>query len=68
MAPNPFDIITEADARVLPNGSTVRLARNGHITPLAADTLRAKRITVVRDDGVRCREQPAACGAPAPVR
>jgi ribose 5-phosphate isomerase B len=47
-----FDIITEADARLLPPGSTIELARGGHITPLAADTLRDLRITVVRADGL----------------
>jgi ribose 5-phosphate isomerase B len=45
-----FDIITEADARVLDPGSTVRLAARGHITPLAADTLRERRITVIGED------------------
>ena len=44
-----FDIITEADARVLARGETVELTRGGHITPLAADTLKERRITVVRD-------------------
>ena len=44
-----FDIITEADARVLPRGGTVMLAREGHITPLAADTLKERRVTVVED-------------------
>jgi len=44
-----FDIITEADARTLPRGETVTLARRGHVTPLAEDTLRERRITVVRD-------------------
>jgi ribose 5-phosphate isomerase B len=44
-----FDIITEADARVLEPGSVVVLAPRGHVTPLAADTLRARRITVVSD-------------------
>jgi ribose 5-phosphate isomerase B len=43
-----FDIITETDARVLARGETVELARGGHITPLAADTLRERRVTVVR--------------------
>ena len=42
-----FDIITEADARILDVGSTVELAANGHITPLARDTLAARRVTVV---------------------
>jgi hypothetical protein len=44
-----FEIITETDARVLPPGETVMLARGGHITPLAADTLRERRVTVVRE-------------------
>ena len=44
-----FDIITEADARVLQRGETVTLSRRGHITPLALDTLRDRRITVVRE-------------------
>ncbi|HET7698293.1 MAG TPA: RpiB/LacA/LacB family sugar-phosphate isomerase [Vicinamibacterales bacterium] len=42
-----FEIITEADARQLERGATVELARGGHITPLAADTLRERRVTVV---------------------
>ena len=67
MAPNPFDIITEADARMLPHGSTVRLTRHGHVTPLAADTLRARRITVVRDDGVPAGDI-AALAPPADIR
>ena len=41
-----FDIITESDARALERGETVRLAKNGHITPLAADTLRERRVAV----------------------
>jgi ribose 5-phosphate isomerase B len=42
-----FDIITEADARILDLGSTVELARGGVVTPLAKDTLNARRVTVV---------------------
>jgi ribose 5-phosphate isomerase B len=42
-----FDIITEADARLIERGSTVELAQGGHVTPLAADTLRERRVTVV---------------------
>jgi ribose 5-phosphate isomerase B len=42
-------MITEADARVLDYGSTVALVAGGHITPLAEDTLRARRVVVVRD-------------------
>ena len=43
-----FDIITEADARTLDIGVTVELAATGHVTPLARDTLAARRVTVVR--------------------
>jgi ribose 5-phosphate isomerase B len=42
-----FDIITEADARTLDVGATVGLAAGGHVTPLARDTLAARRVTVV---------------------
>lgn len=42
-----FSILTEADARVLEHGSTVALSPGGHITPLAQDTLRERRITVI---------------------
>ncbi|HEX6465468.1 MAG TPA: RpiB/LacA/LacB family sugar-phosphate isomerase [Vicinamibacterales bacterium] len=42
-----FEIITEADARLIELGATVELAKGGHVTPLAADTLRERRITVV---------------------
>lgn len=44
-----FQMITEADARLLDRGGTVMLVDGGHITPLAHDTLRARRITVVRE-------------------
>jgi ribose 5-phosphate isomerase B len=44
-----FAIITEADARVLPFGDTVVLEKGGHVTPLAQDTLRERRITVVSE-------------------
>src|SRR6476646_484190 len=42
-----FEIITENDARQIEPGATVELAKGGHVTPLAADTLREKRVTVV---------------------
>src|SRR5512132_2347555 len=42
-----FEIITEADARTLDIGATVELAAGGHVTPLARDTLAARRVTVV---------------------
>jgi len=42
-------MVTEADARVLEYGSTIVLVAGGHVTPLAQDTLRARRISVVRE-------------------
>jgi ribose 5-phosphate isomerase B len=60
-----FEIITEADARVLARGETVELMRGGHITPLAADTLKERRITVVRDGQVSVAD---AALAPPDVR
>ena len=42
-------MLTEADARVLEYGGTIVLATGGHVTPLAQDTLRARRVTVVAD-------------------
>jgi len=44
-----FQMITEADARVLEYGSSVVLAPGGHVTPLAQDTLSARRVSVVRE-------------------
>jgi ribose 5-phosphate isomerase B len=44
-----FDIITEAEARLLEPGSSVALNRGGHVTPLALDTLRARRVTLLRE-------------------
>jgi len=52
-----FDIITEADARTLDIGSTVELATGGHVTPLARDTLAARRVTVI---GAGSRDAGAA--------
>lgn len=42
-------MVTEADARVLEYGSTIVLVAGGHITPLAQDTLAARRISVIAD-------------------
>ena len=42
-----FDIITEADARTIDVGATVELAKGGQVTPLAKDTLAARRVTVI---------------------
>jgi ribose 5-phosphate isomerase B len=44
-----FQMVTEADARSLEYGSAIVLVAGGHITPLALDTLKARRITIVRD-------------------
>jgi ribose 5-phosphate isomerase B len=44
-----FQMITEADARVLEYGSSVTLVAGGHVTPLAQDTLNARRIAIVRE-------------------
>jgi ribose 5-phosphate isomerase B len=61
-----FDMITEADARVLTRGETVTLAGGGHITPLAQDTLKERRITVIREG--RTSEDEAALAPPADIR
>jgi ribose 5-phosphate isomerase B len=46
-----FQMITEADARVIEYGATVTLVTGGHVTPLAADTLKARRVSVIRESG-----------------
>ena len=51
-----FEIITESDARALNRGETVSLSRRGHVTPLAEDTLRERRITVLREDAAAADE------------
>jgi ribose 5-phosphate isomerase B len=61
-----FEIITESDARVLARGETVMLARGGHITPLAQDTLNERRIVVVRDGQASADE--TALVPPADIR
>jgi len=58
-----FDIITESDARVLPHGEPVILARRGHITPLAQDTLRERRIAVIHEDRASADEASLAPAA-----
>jgi ribose 5-phosphate isomerase B len=60
-----FQIITEADARVLDYGTTIVLVSGGHVTPLAQDTLNSRRISVVREghDG-----DVAALAPPAEIR
>ncbi len=61
-----FDIITESDARMLPRGEAVMLARGGHVTPLALDTLRERRITVVHEG--RTSDEEASLAPPADIR
>src|SRR4051794_11036670 len=61
-----FDIITESDARVLPRGEAVLLARGGHVTPLAQDTLRERRISVIAEG--RASPEEASLAPPADVR
>lgn len=61
-----FDIITEADARVLRRGETVMLSRRGHITPLAQDTLNERRVVVVHEGAATPDELSLA--PPADVR
>ena len=61
-----FEIITETDARVLDRGETVMLARGGHITPLAADTLKERRVTVIREG--QAPESAAALAPKADIR
>lgn len=57
-------MITEADARTLDLGTTVVLVSGGHITPLAQDTLTARRISVVSERAV----EDVDSLAPRPVR
>ena len=47
MATRRFAFIGEVEARALETGVTVELEAGGHVTPLAWDTLRARRVTVV---------------------
>jgi ribose 5-phosphate isomerase B len=61
-----FEIIAEADARLLDIGETVALARGGHVTPLAADTLKARRVTVLMDD--RLAEADEHLAPPSEIR
>ena len=47
MAIRRFQLISETEARQIEHGSTVELEKGGHVTPLAWDTLRARRVNVV---------------------
>src|SRR5947207_8645350 len=55
-----FEIITEADARTLPRGEAVTLAKGGHVTPLAQDTLNERRIEVVVEGRASANEAALA--------
>jgi ribose 5-phosphate isomerase B len=61
-----FEMITETEARALAPGETVTLARGGHITPLAQDTLSERRVTVVREG--RTAPDDRTLAPPADIR
>ena len=67
MAVRRFAIITETDARLIEPGATVELEARGHVTPLAADTLRERRVTVV-SAGSADPSLPADLAPVSPVR
>ncbi len=60
-----FDMITETIARTLERGSTITLAKGGHVTPLALDTLNERRVTVVREGALG---DPGTLAPVSPVR
>lgn len=62
-----FEIITEADARTIDIGATVELVKGGHVTPLAKDTLAARRVTVV-PAGTTDASLPADLAPPSEIR
>ena len=47
-----FKFIGETEAQRIDVGSTVELEQGGHVTPLAQETLQARRVTVVRAGSV----------------
>ena len=61
-----FDLITESDARVLPPGEPVMLARGGQVTPLAHDTMKERRIAIVHE--ARVSDDEASLVPAADVR
>lgn len=62
-----FDIITETDARQIEHGATVELSPGGHVTPLARDTLNARRVSVVPAGSVD-PTLPSDLAPPAEIR
>lgn len=67
MAVRKFSMITETDALSIEHGSTVELEKGGLVTPLAQDTLRDRRVTVVRAGSVD-PSIPADLAPVSPVR
>jgi ribose 5-phosphate isomerase B len=67
VATRRFGIISEVEARHIEPGTTVELEAGGHVTPLAADTLRERRVTVVPAGSVD-PALPADLGPVSPVR
>lgn len=67
MAVRRFGLISETDARQIEPGTTVEIEAGGHVTPLARDTLRERRVTVVRAGTVDA-DLPADLGPVSPVR
>jgi len=61
-----FEIVTEADARQLAVGESIELLPRGHVTPLALDTLRSRRVQVVRAGEAAAED--AALAPPADIR
>ena len=62
-----FRLISEADARALPFDSIVELEAGGMVTPLARETLAARRVTVVAA-GASDPSLPPDLAPPADVR
>ncbi len=62
-----YSLITEIEARRLEYGSTVELEPGGTITPLAADTLKERRVTVRPVSGLT-EADIAALAPPATIR
>jgi ribose 5-phosphate isomerase B len=68
MAVRRFGLIGEAEARQIEPGSTVELEQGGHVTPLARDTLRERRVTVVPAGTVDAALPPDLAPHAQPVR
>lgn len=59
-----YEMLTEAIARTLEPGSSVTLARGGHVTPLALDTLHERRVTLLREGATGDPEGLAPVASP----